>query len=253
MRHVERELWLGQIGRSAYVTTCSPGADVAGPGADVPRGMRATASFSRVINGGWQLSAGHTPLRGAAHEDGLAIMAAAVGAGITSFDCGDIYTGACVPKCACARTQGALGATVLAIHGTHWYSRVLTGAHGYSRGTRCQASRRRSARTSGAPRSHWPIRRCAQPTRAAHRPAERAEHACRGALCVRASVHPVWSLLSAETLREPASGRSLWFACGRSAGRGCVGVAGQVEVHTKFVPDLVALPVVDLACAHTHA
>lgn len=48
-------------------------------------------SISRIIKGGWQLAAGHgvtTPIA-QAHAD----MAAFVEAGLTTFDCADIYTG----------------------------------------------------------------------------------------------------------------------------------------------------------------
>ncbi len=48
-------------------------------------------SISRIIKGGWQLAAGHgaTPTTAQAHAD----MAAFVEAGVTTFDCADIYTG----------------------------------------------------------------------------------------------------------------------------------------------------------------
>ena len=48
-------------------------------------------SISRIIKGGWQLAEGHSALSasGTAHAD----MAAFVEAGITTFDCADIYTG----------------------------------------------------------------------------------------------------------------------------------------------------------------
>ncbi len=48
-------------------------------------------SISRIIKGGWQLAAGHgvTPPIAQAHAD----MAAFVEAGVTTFDCADIYTG----------------------------------------------------------------------------------------------------------------------------------------------------------------
>jgi len=46
--------------------------------------------ISRVIRGGWQLSSGH----GAVHsDDPVADMVAFADAGITTFDCADIYTG----------------------------------------------------------------------------------------------------------------------------------------------------------------
>ena len=46
--------------------------------------------ISRLIKGGWQLAGGHGPV---AHAHALADMAAFVEAGITTFDCADIYTG----------------------------------------------------------------------------------------------------------------------------------------------------------------
>jgi aryl-alcohol dehydrogenase-like predicted oxidoreductase len=48
-------------------------------------------SISRIIKGGWQLAVGHSSIPPApqAHRD----MAAFVDAGITTFDCADIYTG----------------------------------------------------------------------------------------------------------------------------------------------------------------
>ncbi len=48
-------------------------------------------SISRIIKGGWQLAEGHSslPVRAQAHAD----MAVFVDAGITTFDCADIYTG----------------------------------------------------------------------------------------------------------------------------------------------------------------
>ncbi|HET9067658.1 MAG TPA: aldo/keto reductase, partial [Amaricoccus sp.] len=46
--------------------------------------------ISRVIRGGWQMAGGHGPIEaGAAVEDLLAFA----DAGITTFDCADIYTG----------------------------------------------------------------------------------------------------------------------------------------------------------------
>jgi len=46
--------------------------------------------ISRVIRGGWQLASGHGQLRGA---DPVGDMVAFADAGITTFDCADIYTG----------------------------------------------------------------------------------------------------------------------------------------------------------------
>ena len=46
--------------------------------------------ISRVIRGGWQLASGHGHLQGA---DPVSDMIAFADAGITTFDCADIYTG----------------------------------------------------------------------------------------------------------------------------------------------------------------
>ncbi|MFE0758417.1 aldo/keto reductase [Inquilinus sp. NPDC058860] len=46
--------------------------------------------ISRVIRGGWQLSSGHGTVRS---DDPVADLAAFADAGITTFDCADIYTG----------------------------------------------------------------------------------------------------------------------------------------------------------------
>lgn len=46
--------------------------------------------ISRVIRGGWQLSSGHGAVRS---DDPVADMVAFADAGITTFDCADIYTG----------------------------------------------------------------------------------------------------------------------------------------------------------------
>lgn len=46
--------------------------------------------ISRVIRGGWQLAAGHGNVRS---DDPIADMVAFADAGITTFDCADIYTG----------------------------------------------------------------------------------------------------------------------------------------------------------------
>ncbi len=45
----------------------------------------------RIVTGGWQLSAGHQPTR--SRTDVFEALSSAVDAGITAFDCGDIYTG----------------------------------------------------------------------------------------------------------------------------------------------------------------
>ncbi|PWE29794.1 aldo/keto reductase [Pararhodobacter marinus] len=46
--------------------------------------------MSRVIKGGWQLAGGHGEVR---QQDAIADMEAFLDAGITTFDCADIYTG----------------------------------------------------------------------------------------------------------------------------------------------------------------
>ena len=54
--------------------------------------LRPGYSISRLINGGWQLAAGHS----AAGPDGDRIvdeLESMVDAGLTTFDCADIYTG----------------------------------------------------------------------------------------------------------------------------------------------------------------
>ena len=59
---------------------------------DLRTELRPGYSISRIINGGWQLSAGH----GRAQIDKEAFfddMLCLVEAGFTSFDCADIYTG----------------------------------------------------------------------------------------------------------------------------------------------------------------
>jgi len=52
--------------------------------------IRPGYEISRVIRGGWQLSAGHSNLD---TRDAVADLVAAAEAGITAFDCADIYTG----------------------------------------------------------------------------------------------------------------------------------------------------------------
>ena len=47
-------------------------------------------TISRVIKGGWQLGGGHGAVK---REQALDDMRAYVEAGITTFDCADIYTG----------------------------------------------------------------------------------------------------------------------------------------------------------------
>ena len=52
--------------------------------------LRPGYSISRVIKGGWHLAGGHGPVR---EEEAIQDMLAFVKAGITTFDCADIYTG----------------------------------------------------------------------------------------------------------------------------------------------------------------
>ncbi len=47
-------------------------------------------SISRIIKGGWQLAGGHGKI---SHEGAIADMFRFVDAGVTTFDCADIYTG----------------------------------------------------------------------------------------------------------------------------------------------------------------
>jgi len=57
----------------------------------VPRAQLAPGyTISRLLKGGWQLAGGHGAVD---RESALAHMAAFVEAGITTFDCADIYTG----------------------------------------------------------------------------------------------------------------------------------------------------------------
>jgi len=57
----------------------------------VPRAALAPGySVSRLLKGGWQLAGGHGPVQA---EAALADMERFVAAGITTFDCADIYTG----------------------------------------------------------------------------------------------------------------------------------------------------------------
>jgi aryl-alcohol dehydrogenase-like predicted oxidoreductase len=52
--------------------------------------LRPGYRISRLVKGGWQLAGGHGEV---AHDAALADMAAYLEAGITAFDCADIYTG----------------------------------------------------------------------------------------------------------------------------------------------------------------
>jgi aryl-alcohol dehydrogenase-like predicted oxidoreductase len=49
-------------------------------------------SISRLIHGGWQFSSGHR-LSGPALDDALEVLVESADAGVTTFDCADIYTG----------------------------------------------------------------------------------------------------------------------------------------------------------------
>lgn len=52
--------------------------------------LRPGHRMSRIIKGGWQLAGGHGEVR---KQDAIADMEAFLDAGITTFDCADIYTG----------------------------------------------------------------------------------------------------------------------------------------------------------------
>lgn len=56
----------------------------------VPRTRLGSSEISRVLKGGWQLAGGHGPV---APDAALDDMDRFVDAGITTFDCADIYTG----------------------------------------------------------------------------------------------------------------------------------------------------------------
>ncbi len=56
----------------------------------VPRARLGTYEISRVLKGGWQLAGGHGPVTPDAALDDMDRF---VAAGITTFDCADIYTG----------------------------------------------------------------------------------------------------------------------------------------------------------------
>jgi diketogulonate reductase-like aldo/keto reductase len=50
-------------------------------------------SFSRIINGGWQLSEGHALKSEIERKDVVKAFHELVARGFTTFDCADIYTG----------------------------------------------------------------------------------------------------------------------------------------------------------------
>ncbi|HVT52434.1 MAG TPA: aldo/keto reductase, partial [Dongiaceae bacterium] len=52
--------------------------------------LRPGYRISRVIRGGWQLAGGHGEID---REAAVADLVASAEAGITTFDCADIYTG----------------------------------------------------------------------------------------------------------------------------------------------------------------
>ncbi|MBT6533934.1 MAG: aldo/keto reductase, partial [Marinovum sp.] len=54
------------------------------------RQLRESYSISRIIKGGWQLAGDHGPI---VPDRVVQDMFAFVDAGITTFDCADIYTG----------------------------------------------------------------------------------------------------------------------------------------------------------------
>lgn len=68
-------------------------------------------TVSRLLKGGWQLAGGHGAIdRGAALDD----MARFVDAGVTTFDCADIYTG--VEELIGAFLRGRRGGTPIQVH-----------------------------------------------------------------------------------------------------------------------------------------
>ena len=69
-------------------------------------------TISRVIKGGWQLAGGHGPID---ERAALADMGRFVDAGITTFDCADIYTGVEALIGRFLRARGA-GATPVQVH-----------------------------------------------------------------------------------------------------------------------------------------
>jgi aryl-alcohol dehydrogenase-like predicted oxidoreductase len=69
-------------------------------------------TISRVIKGGWQLAGGHGPID---ERQALADMARFVDAGITTFDCADIYTGVEVLIGRFLRARGS-SATPVQVH-----------------------------------------------------------------------------------------------------------------------------------------
>ena len=81
------------------------------------RTLRPGYEISRIIRGGWQLAGGHGSVDPAA---AVADLMATAGAGITTFDCADIYTGVEELIGACrieiARTHGAEALAKLRVH-----------------------------------------------------------------------------------------------------------------------------------------
>ena len=76
--------------------------------------LRPGHEISRVIRGGWQLAGGHGPVNPA---EQIADMVAFAEAGITTFDCADIYTGV-------EEMIGAFRMTYLNSHGAEALARV---------------------------------------------------------------------------------------------------------------------------------
>jgi aryl-alcohol dehydrogenase-like predicted oxidoreductase len=79
--------------------------------------LRPDYAITRVIRGGWQLAGGHGPIdRDCAVED----LVAAFDAGITTFDCADIYTGVeeliGAFRARVRETRGAAAAEAIRVH-----------------------------------------------------------------------------------------------------------------------------------------
>ena len=79
--------------------------------------LRPDYEISRVIRGGWQFAGGHGPVD---REAAIETLLASFDAGVTTFDCADIYTGVEALIGAfrerVARTRGAEAAGAIRVH-----------------------------------------------------------------------------------------------------------------------------------------
>ena len=81
---------------------------------DLPRAQLAPGyTVSRLLKGGWQLAGGHGPIDAAAALDDMDRFAAA---GITTFDCADIYTGVEALIGEWLKRRGARAAVPVQVH-----------------------------------------------------------------------------------------------------------------------------------------